>query len=101
MIGARSDFVKRNPVAAKRAVRAILKATDLCAREPERAARIIVAKGYEPSYDVALEVVRSLSYDLWRTYDVRDSLRFHALRLHEVGMAKGRRRGRRARRDLH
>jgi hypothetical protein len=50
-------------------VRAILKATDVCAREPERAARYIVGKGYESSYDVAFDVLTSLSYDRWRTYD--------------------------------
>jgi NitT/TauT family transport system substrate-binding protein len=88
MVGARSEFVSKYPVATKRAVRAILKATDRCARDPEGAARAIVAKGYEPSYDVALEVLKSLSYDRWRTYDIQDSLRFYALRLYEVGMIK-------------
>ena len=58
MIAARPEFVRRNPVATKRAVRAILKATDICAREPERAARYIVAKGYEPRYEIALEVFK-------------------------------------------
>jgi len=86
MIGARPEFVSRYPVATRRAVRAVLKATDWCAREPEAAARVMVAKGYEPSYDVALEVLKSLSYDRWRTYDIQDSLRFYALRLYEVGM---------------
>jgi NitT/TauT family transport system substrate-binding protein len=88
MVTARKEFVSRHPVATKRAVRAILKATDICAREPERAARYIVAKGYESSYDVALDVLKSLSYDRWRTYDPDDTLRFYALRLHEVGMIK-------------
>jgi NitT/TauT family transport system substrate-binding protein len=88
MIGSSKEFVSRNPVATKRAMRAILKATDLCAREPERAARYIVAKGYEPSYDVALEVLKSLSYTRWRTYDPEDSLRFYGLRLHEAGLIK-------------
>ena len=83
-----SEFVSRNPVATKRAVRAILKATDICAREPERAARYIVAKGYEPRYEIALEVIRSLSYNRWRTYNPEDTLRFYALRLHDVGMIK-------------
>jgi len=80
--------VKKNPIATKRVVRAILKATDICAREPERAARYIVSRGYEPSYDIALEVVKSLSYDRWRTYDLVNSIRFYALRLHEVGLIK-------------
>jgi NitT/TauT family transport system substrate-binding protein len=88
MITARQEFVTRYPVAAKRAVRAILKATDICAREPERAARSIVAKRYEPSYEVALEVVKSLPYNRWRTDALEDSLRFYALRLHEARMIK-------------
>ena len=88
MVAARKDFVANKPVATKRAVRAILKAADICAREPERAARYMVAKGYEPRYDVALEVVNAVSYNRWRTYDPDDSLRFFGVRLHEVGMIK-------------
>ena len=38
-------FVRKHPVATKRALRAILKASDICALEPERAARAIVDKG--------------------------------------------------------
>jgi NitT/TauT family transport system substrate-binding protein len=47
-----------------------------------------VAKGYESRYDVALQVIKSLSYDRWRTHDPEDSLRFYGVRLHEVGMIK-------------
>lgn len=88
MISARPDFVRKYPVATKRAVRAILKAADICVSEPERAARYIVAKGYEPRYEVALEVLTSLSYARWRTHNPEDTLRFYGLRLHEVGMLK-------------
>jgi len=90
MIAARKEFVAANPAATKRTVRAILKATDVCARQPERAARHMVERGYERSYDVALEVVKSLSYNRWRTYDPDDSLRFFGLRLHETGLIKTR-----------
>jgi NitT/TauT family transport system substrate-binding protein len=88
MIAARPEFVSRNPVATKRAMRAILKATDICAWEPERVARYMVAQGYEPRYEIALEVIQSLSYNRWRTYNPEDTLRFYALRLHEAGMIK-------------
>jgi NitT/TauT family transport system substrate-binding protein len=88
MIAARKQFVLKNPVGTKRAVRAILKATDICAREPTRAAAYMVEKGYESRYDVALEVVNSLSYDRWRTYDPEDSLRFFGVRLHETGLIR-------------
>lgn len=57
-------------------------------RSPRSAERYIVAKGYEARYEVALEVVKSLSYNRWRTYNVEDSLRFFGVRLHEVGMIK-------------
>jgi NitT/TauT family transport system substrate-binding protein len=88
VVAARPEFVANNPIATKRALRAILNATDLCVSEPERVAKFIVAKGYERNYDIALEVVRSLSFDRWRTYSLEDSLRFYALRLHEAGMIK-------------
>jgi NitT/TauT family transport system substrate-binding protein len=88
MIAARREFVAKNPVATKRAVRAILKSTDICARDPERAARHMVERGFESRYEVAREVVKSLSYDRWRTYDPEDSLRFFGVRLHEVGLIK-------------
>lgn len=88
MIAARKDFVAANPVATKRVVRALLKATDICASQPERAARHMVERGYEPQYDVAFEVVKSLSYNRWRTIDPEDSLRFFGVRLHETGLIK-------------
>jgi NitT/TauT family transport system substrate-binding protein len=34
------EFVRKNPVATKRALRALLKATDICALEPERACTV-------------------------------------------------------------
>jgi NitT/TauT family transport system substrate-binding protein len=85
--GAR-DFVVKYPVATKRALRAILKAADLCAEEPERAARIVVAKGFEPRYDIALDVLKHVPYRAWREANAEDALRFHALRLHEAGIIK-------------
>jgi len=83
-----SEFVAKNPIATKRALRALLKAADICATEPERAARFLVAKGYEPRYEIGLEVLKSLPYNRWRDSNAEDSLRFHALRLHEAGMIK-------------
>lgn len=88
MLTGNREFVRRNPVATKRAMRAILKAADICATEPERAARFVRDRGYAPSYAVALEVLRDLPYRRWREANPEDSIRFHALRLHEVGMIK-------------
>jgi NitT/TauT family transport system substrate-binding protein len=82
------EFVTRNPVAAKRALRALLKASDVCSREPEMAARYLAQKGYETRYEIGLEVLKQLPYNRWRTDNPEDSLRFHALRLYEVGLIK-------------
>ena len=88
MVFANREFVVRNPIAAKRTLRAILKAADICAVDPESAARYLVTKGYEPRYEIGLEVLKSLPYARWRQSNPEDTLRFHALRLHEFGMIK-------------
>jgi NitT/TauT family transport system substrate-binding protein len=82
------DFVRAHPVATKRFLRAILKATDMCASEPERAAQLLVNAGYTGRYEYALQTLRELPYNRWREFDPEDSMRFYALRLHEVGMIK-------------
>jgi NitT/TauT family transport system substrate-binding protein len=88
MAYANRDFVRRHPAATKRALRAILKAADLCATNPAAAAQTVVTKGYTREYDYALELIKKLPYNLWRTQNHEDSLRFYALRLHEAGMIK-------------
>ena len=80
------EFVRKQPVATKRALRAILKAANLCASEPEQAAKLIAEKGY--SYEYALQTMKEIPYDKWREYDPEDAVRFYALRLQEVGMIK-------------
>jgi NitT/TauT family transport system substrate-binding protein len=88
MVAGNRDFVNKHPVATKRVVRAILKATDVCALEPERAARAVLDKGYATSYEFALQTMHDVTYGKWREYDPEDTLRFYALRLHEAGMIK-------------
>jgi NitT/TauT family transport system substrate-binding protein len=85
---ANREFVARNPVATKRALRAYLKAADVCSKEPERVARYLVKKGFERRYEIGMEVLKSLPYTRWRDANPEDTLRFHALRLYEVGMIK-------------
>jgi NitT/TauT family transport system substrate-binding protein len=87
LIGSR-DYVRNYPVATKRVLRAILKANELCAAEPARAARRLVDGGFTDRYDYALQTLTELPYDKWRDYDPEDSLRFYALRLREAGMTK-------------
>jgi NitT/TauT family transport system substrate-binding protein len=85
---ANREFVRRHPVAAKRALRAILKAADVCALDPEAAARTLVDRGFVERYDYALQAMREIPYRKWRDYDVEDTVRFYSLRLHEAGLLK-------------
>ena len=85
VVQANSEFVQRHPVATKRVIRAILKASDLCADEPERMARQLVERGVAQRYDYAVQVLGELSFRAWREYDVADSIRFYALRMREIG----------------
>jgi NitT/TauT family transport system substrate-binding protein len=85
LVGSR-QFVRDHPVATKRVLRAILKGNDICAAEPARAARHLVDRGFAQSYDYALQTLTELPFASWREFDAEDSLRFFALRLHEVGM---------------
>lgn len=88
MITGNKDFVRKYPVATKRALRALLKASDFCAAEPAKAAQLLVDKGYTKRYDYALQAVTDIPYSKWRDYDPEDTIRFYALRLREVGMIK-------------
>ena len=88
LLTASKDFVRKNPIATRRALRAILKSADICATDPERAARALVDRGFTTKYEYALQTMRELPYGKWREYDPEDTIRFYTLRLHEVGMIK-------------
>jgi NitT/TauT family transport system substrate-binding protein len=88
VIASNREFVRRHPAATKRAMRAILKANQICAVEPERAARLLVDKGFTTNYDYALQTMKEIPYGKWRDYDAEDSVRFYSLRLQEAGMIK-------------
>jgi NitT/TauT family transport system substrate-binding protein len=88
MLVGNKQFVRNYPIATKRVLRAILKAAEFCASEPGRAAQRLVDGGFTSRYDYALETLSSIPYEKWRDYDAEDSIRFYALRMHEVGMIK-------------
>ena len=88
MLAGNRDFVRAHPVATKRALRAILKATDICAAELDRVARLMVETGRTPNYGLMRQVLNELRYDRWRVFNPEDTVRFYALRLREVGMIK-------------
>ena len=82
------DYVTKHPVATKRVIRAMLKATDLCASAPEQSARRLVDGGFTKDYEYALQTLKDNPYGHWRDYDAEDTIRFYALRLHELGVIK-------------
>jgi NitT/TauT family transport system substrate-binding protein len=87
-VAANREFTQRYPIATRRALRAILKAIDICAADPLRAAKFLSDKLYEPRFQIGLNVMKPLKYNRWREADLEDTVRFHALRLYEVGMIK-------------
>ncbi len=82
------EFVRKNPVAIKRALRAIFRTADVVDREPERVARTLVDAGYTKNYDYALQALRELHFAGWRKHNPEDTVRFYALRLQEAGFIK-------------
>src|SRR5207249_11768296 len=81
-------FVRQNPIATKRAMRAILKTADLCSLAPERQTRALVDKGCCKQYEYAFQMMQDLPSGQWRNYHPEDTVRFYALRLREAGMIK-------------
>jgi NitT/TauT family transport system substrate-binding protein len=88
MLAGHRDYVQKHPVATKRVVRAILKGADLCASDPTAAAQRLVEGGFAARYDYALQTMRDVPYDKWREYDAEDTVRYYALRLHDLGFVK-------------
>ena len=88
MLAGSNDYIRNHPVATKRVVRAILRATDFCASEPAAAAQRLVDGSFAKNYDYALQTMHDVVYDKWRDYDPEDTLRYYALRLRELGFIK-------------
>jgi NitT/TauT family transport system substrate-binding protein len=84
MLYSSRDFVRDHPIATKRYLRAVLKAADFCADEPEKAARRLVDAGSR--YEYALQTLTEIQYREWRNYDPADTMRFYSLLLHEAAM---------------
>jgi NitT/TauT family transport system substrate-binding protein len=81
------DYVSNYPIATKRYLRALLKAADYCAAEPDRVAQRLTDGGFS-RYEYAQQTLSEIRYRGWRDYDPEDTMRFFALRLHEAGMIR-------------
>ena len=88
MVAANKEWAQNNPVATKRVLRAILKASELCAADPDLAVKAFMAQGYKPNPELARQAIRELPYGHWREYNPEETVRFYALRLREAGMVK-------------
>ena len=88
LIAANRDFAQRHPVAAKRALRAILKASEICAVDPDRAVKAYLGQGLATNERYVGQAMREVPFGAWRDYNPEDTLRFYALRLREAGMVK-------------
>jgi NitT/TauT family transport system substrate-binding protein len=71
MINGRNDFVKNNPIATKRALRAILKANDIVASNPEYALQVLQRKGIWKKSETKyiLRALKEIPYAKWRDYN--------------------------------
>lgn len=88
MIVANREWASRHPIAARRAVRAILKASQLCAADAELGANAFLAQGFKFDPVYARQALRDLPFGKWRDYNPEETLRFYALRLREAEMVK-------------
>jgi NitT/TauT family transport system substrate-binding protein len=88
MLVGSADFVRRNPIATKRVVRAMMRATDICAAKPDWVAQRLVDRGLTTRYNYVRQGLEDVSYRAWRDYDAEDAVRFWALRERELGMIK-------------
>jgi NitT/TauT family transport system substrate-binding protein len=88
LVAANREFLRRNPIATKRALRALMKASDLCASQPELGARALMARSGDKNFGFALDSVKEIGYGTWRDYQAEDTMRYWALRLREFGFIK-------------
>nr|MDP9320634.1 ABC transporter substrate-binding protein [Chloroflexota bacterium] len=82
LLVANRDWAKRNPNAAMRATRAVLRAIDYGAKDHARTVRAAVDKKVPAASvpEFLLEALHHHGYS-WRDYDAEETIRFNALRL--------------------
>jgi len=88
LLVANRTWATANPVAAKRATRALLRSADAVTKDRRAAPSAALATGlYKASPEiteaVVADTIKDLSYD-WRGYDPEETVRFFALRLSDA-----------------
>lgn len=84
---ANRDWVRQNPVAAKRATRAVIRATDGAAKDHARAAHDAVASGFLKDEALITQTMAMCTYN-WRDVEPEDTLTFFGLRLAAAKLIK-------------
>ena len=90
IVVAGGEWMRANPIAAKRAVRAILRAADSLGADRADAVKAATDKGLfggSKNYDAARAAANMVSLD-WRVLDPARSVRFHAGLMNQVGLVK-------------
>jgi len=84
------DWMKKHPVATKRALRAVLKGADVVHKDPIGSARSMLNKGVvsNANFDYTCQALKEIPYHIWRDFDPVDSVRFYSLRMKEAGLIK-------------
>ena len=90
MVNASRKFTRENPIATKRALRALLQSNDIVSRDPEFATRLLIERKIrkEAEYKYILRSLKETPFNTWRHYNPEDTIRFYALRLYEIGLTK-------------
>ncbi len=88
LLVANREWLKANPVAAKRATRAILRSADAVTKDRRSAPGAAIATGLFSSSPgiteaVVADTIKDLSFD-WRDYDPEETVRFFALQLSDA-----------------
>jgi NitT/TauT family transport system substrate-binding protein len=86
LFAANSGFVERNPIATRRALRALYRAVDRCAAEPDAVGEYLAGRGFALNIEHAKKIMGHIPWAAWRDYDPEETLRFYALRLKETGV---------------
>jgi NitT/TauT family transport system substrate-binding protein len=90
MLTTTTAWLKANPIATRRALRAIYRAADSLPKDRIDAAKVAAEKGLFGG-PANIELVRGAAnmvpYD-WRDYDVSESMRFHAKLMSAVNLSK-------------
>lgn len=86
LFAANREFVERNPIATRRALRALYRAVDRCAAEPDAVGEYLAGRGFALNIEHARKIMRHIPWAKWRDYDPEEAIRFYALRLKETGV---------------